>query len=139
MSASENKQLLQFIFAELSQGNPRPFVESMDDNFRWTVTGDTKWSRTYDGKQSVLTELFGELRYRIAGSMKTTAHRFIAEDDFVVVEARGSNTTKAGKPYNNTYCFVFRISEGKLQEVTEYLDTELVTAALGDPLLDPKQ
>jgi len=139
MSVSENKQLLQTIFAELSNGNSRPFIENMADNFRWTVTGNTKWSRTYEGKQSVLTELFGVLRTRVAGDVRTTAHRFIAEDDFVVVEARGSNTTKAGKPYNNTYCFVFRVSEGKLQEVTEYLDTELVTAALGDPLLDPEQ
>lgn len=135
MSASENKKLLQHIFTELSKGNSGPFIESMDDNFRWTVTGETKWSKTYEGKQSVLTELFGELRSRIAGNITTTAHRFIAEDDFVVVEARGSNTTKAGVPYNNTYCFVFRTSGGKLQEVTEYLDTELVTAALGDSKL----
>jgi ketosteroid isomerase-like protein len=132
MSAVENKELLQHIFAELSQGNSKPFVESMDENFRWTVTGNTPWSKTYEGKQTVLTELFGALRARIAGNLRTTASRFIAEDDLVVVEARGNNTTKTGKPYNNSYCFIFRISGGKLQEVTEYLDTELVTAALGD-------
>ncbi|MGH7816095.1 MAG: nuclear transport factor 2 family protein [Candidatus Binatia bacterium] len=133
MGAAGNKQLMQQIFAELSKGNSKPFVESMDDGFRWTITGNTKWSKTYDGKRAVLTELFGALRARIAGNITTTAQRFIAEDDLVVVEARGSNTTTAGKPYNNTYCFIFRIAEGKLQEVTEYLDTELVTAALGDP------
>jgi ketosteroid isomerase-like protein len=133
MSASENKQLLQTIFAELAKRNPLPFVESMADDFRWTVTGTTAWSKTYEGKQSVLTELLGELRSRIDGNLTTTATRFIAEDDFVVVEAQGSNTTKTGKPYNNRYCFVFRVSGGKLQEVTEYLDTELVTATFGDP------
>jgi ketosteroid isomerase-like protein len=63
----------------------------------------------------------------------TIAHRFIAEGDHVVVEARGSNVTKAGVPYNNTYCFVFRLAGGKLAELTEYMDTELVTAVLGDP------
>jgi len=80
----------------------------------------------------VLTELFGVLRERMADRIRTTAQRFIAEEDLVVVEARGSNKTKTGKAYNNRYCFVFRIAGGKLQEVTEYLDTELVTAALGD-------
>ena len=133
MGASENKQLLQSIFAELANGNSRPFVESMADDFRWTLTGTTEWSRTYEGKQSVLTELLGALRSRIDGNITTTAQRFIADDDFVVVEAQGSNTTKTGKPYNNRYCFVFRVSEGKLQEVTEYLDTELVTSTFGDP------
>ena len=132
MSASENKQLLQAIFTELAKGNSRPFVESMDDDFRWIVTGTTKWSRTYEGKQSVLTDLFGELRSRIEGNITTTATRFIAEEDFVVVEARGINVTKTGVPYNNTYCFVFRLYEGKLKEVTEYLDTELLTSTFGE-------
>ena len=50
---------------------------------------------------------------------------------FRSVEARGSNTTKSGVPYNNNYCFVFRLSDNQLKEVTEYLDTELVTGALG--------
>lgn len=131
MSASENKKLLQSIFAELATGNSRPFIESMAEDFRWIVTGTTKWSRTYEGKQAVLIELLGELRARIEGNIKTAAHRFIAEDDLVVVEARGNNVTKAGLPYNNSYCFVFRLSDGKLKEVTEYLDTELVTATFG--------
>ncbi len=132
MSAAENKQLMQGIFAEMAKGNARPLVEAMADDFRWTVPGTTKWSRTYEGKQAVLGELFGVLRDRIEGQMRTAAQRFIAEDDYVVVEARGNNTTKAGKPYNNSYCFVFRLAGGKLKEVTEYMDTELVTAALGD-------
>jgi ketosteroid isomerase-like protein len=51
----------------------------------------------------------------------------------VAVEARGDNITKAGVPYCNTYCFVFRLEDGKLKEVTEYQDTELATRALGDP------
>jgi ketosteroid isomerase-like protein len=132
MGESTNKQLMRHIFAELSEGNAKPFVDSMADDFRWTVTGTTKWSKTYDGKQAVLTELFGALRSKIGDKIRTTAHRFIAEGDLVVVEASGNNTTKAGIPYNNTYCFVFRIAEGRVKELTEYLDTELVTAALGD-------
>ncbi len=126
MGASENKQLLQDIFAELARGNSEPLVTSMADDFRWTVAGTTNWSRTYEGKQAVLTELFAALRERIAGRLKTIAHRFIAEGDFVVVEARGNNTTRSGAPYNNTYCFVFRVADGRLKEVTEYMDTRLV-------------
>jgi len=133
MGASENKQLMQQIFAELSKGNSKPLVDSMADDFRWTVTGTTKWSKTYEGKQAVLTELFGTLRSRIGDKIRTTAHRFIAEADYVVVEARGNNTAKSGIPYNNTYCFVFRIAEGELKELTEYMDTELVTAVFGGP------
>jgi len=132
MSTAENKELLERIFSALSVGNSRPFVEAMADDFSWTVTGTTKWSKRYAGKSVVLGELFGTLTSRMDGRIKTIPDRFIAEDDVVVVEAHGSNTTKSGKPYNNRYCFVFRVSAGKLKEVTEYLDTELVSSALGD-------
>jgi ketosteroid isomerase-like protein len=130
MSSAENKQLMQQIFAGMAQGNSRLLVEAMAEDFSWTVSGATKWSKTYAGKQAVLSELFATLRSRIAGHIRTVADPFIADGDYVVVEAHGQNTTNAGKAYNNRYCFVFRLSGGKLKEVTEYLDTELVTATL---------
>jgi ketosteroid isomerase-like protein len=55
------------------------------------------------------------------------AHRFIADDDYVVVEGSGQNTTPDGKLYNNKYCWVCRLSEGKIHELREYMDTQLVT------------
>jgi ketosteroid isomerase-like protein len=70
MSATENKQLMQDIFAALAEGNSRPLVDAMAADFCWTVTGTTKWSKTYAGKQAVLTELFGTLRSRIAGHIR---------------------------------------------------------------------
>jgi uncharacterized protein len=130
MTAAENKQLVEAIFAALAQGDSHPLVSDMDDDFQWTVTGSTPWSKTYASKQVVLKELFGTLRSRIEGRIRTIPDRFIAEGDFVVVEAHGHNTTTKGQPYNNRYCFVFRLAGGKLKEVTEYLDTELVTATL---------
>lgn len=132
MTPAENKQLLQNIFAELAQGNSRPLVESMAEDFRWTVTGSTRWSRSYNGKETVLKELLAPLRSMIADRIRTIAHQFIAEGDYVVVEARGNNVTKAGLPYNNEYCFVVRLTDGKLREITEYMDTALVTTVLGD-------
>ena len=133
MSATENKQLMQNIFSELSKGNGKLFVESLADDFCWTITGTTKWSKTYRGKQAVLTELLKPLFAQFADQYTNTAQRFIAEGDYVVVECRGRVTAKSGLPYNNAYCWVCRIAEGKLQELTEYCDTQLIAAALGEP------
>ena len=133
MSAAENKKLLQDVFTELANGNSRPFVDSLSDEVRWTIIGTTKWSRTFDGKPAVLAELLAPLRAQIADRVRVTADRFIAEADLVVVEGRGHNTTKTGKPYNNTYCWIYRLANGKIQELTEYMDTQLAATALGDP------
>jgi uncharacterized protein len=130
VGTAENKQLMEQIFASLSAGDSKPLVENMADDFCWTVSGSTRWSRAYHGKQAVLSELLGALRPRITGRMRVAALRIIAEGDFVVVEARGNNTTVEGKPYNNSYCFVFRLAGGKLKEVTEYMDTALVESVL---------
>ena len=109
-------------------------VEAMADDFRWTISGNGRWSHSYQGKQAVLTELFPALRERIEGRIKMIPQRILGDGEHVVVEARGDNITKAGQRYDNSYCFVFRVAGGKLAEVTEYMDTELVTAALGsDP------
>ena len=68
---------------------------------------------------------------QLEGGLTITVDNLIAEGDNVVMQGRGKSTTKAGKSYNNTYCQVFRIANGKVQEITEYLDTELVTTAFG--------
>jgi ketosteroid isomerase-like protein len=133
MSAAENKQLMQRIFSELSTGKGDLFRESLANGFCWNMIGTTAWSGTYRGKQSVLTELLEPLFSQFADRYTNTAQRFVAEGDHVVVECRGQVTTKAGKPYSNTYCWVCRLAEGKLQELTEYMDTELVTTALAPP------
>jgi ketosteroid isomerase-like protein len=130
MSAAENKQRMQAVFAELARNNAHPFVDSMADDIVWTIIGTTSWSQTCRGKAEFLTKLLGPLTSMLESGFTITAHRFIAEDDHVVVEARGRGTTKSGKPYDNTYCFVFRMAGGKLKEVTEYMDTALLVSAL---------
>src|SRR4051812_13716947 len=131
-TTADNKQLLQHVFAELAKGNGGPFLDSFADDVRWTIVGKTKWSRTYHGKKDVMEGIFGMIRQRIDGHVNVHARRFVAEEDIVVVEATGEATTKTGKPYNNDYCWIFRLDDGKVREITEYLDTELVTQVFGE-------
>jgi len=133
MGAAENKQLMADIFAGLAVGDGRRFIESLAEDFCWTITGTTPWSGTYRGKEAVRTKLLQPLFAQFADRYTNALHRIVAEGDCVVVECRGKVTTKAGKPYNNTYCWVCRIVDGRLTELTEYLDTELVTTALLPP------
>lgn len=129
-----NRRLVQSIFAELAAGDSRPFGEAMAEDFRWVVMGQTTWSRAYEGRQAVLTNLLAPLRARLQGGRThTIAHRFIADGDSVAVLARGNNTTLAGQRYENDYCFIIRLGGGQMHELIEYADTELMTAALGDP------
>lgn len=89
--------------------------------------------RNLRGKQAVLDELFRPLLAQFTDRYTNTPQRFIAADDYVVVECSGRATTVDGKPYNNTYCWVCQIKDGKLQALTEYCDTDLIARTLGEP------
>jgi uncharacterized protein len=133
MTAAENKKLMEEIFEGLANRNGALLIERMSDDFRWINIGTNKWSGTFDGKAAVLRDLLAPLRAKLVERSRTVAHRFIAEGDYVIVEARGDNVTKAGKQYNNEYCLVFRLLDRNIKEVKEYADTALVDAVLGDP------
>jgi uncharacterized protein len=136
MSAIDNKKLMQEIFA--AAGNPDPavrdrslFVATLADDATWVVTGQYSWSRSFTGKPSILNGLHGHVRSLLVERARTIAHRFIADGDHVVVEAKGSNLTRTGVRYDNDYCLVFRFEHGKIKEVREYCDSILTEKALG--------
>src|SRR5260370_7923184 len=105
MHSAENKQLMQSIFFELSKGNSKPFVENLAEDVRWTITGTTKWSKTFQGKQAVLTDLLEPLRSKFAVPYKATAHRIIAKGDHDLVEGPGCSTPNPRLPHTNpSYC-----------------------------------
>ena len=129
---TSNKQLLQHVYAEISKRNVQPLLDSMADDIEWTIIGSTVLSGTSRGKQEVIDKLLKPLRARLAdGPIVFQPERFIAEGEYVVMQARGRATALSGKPYNNTYCIVCRIVDGKLKEMIDYVDTELITTALG--------
>jgi ketosteroid isomerase-like protein len=136
MSALENKKLMQEIFA--ASGSPDSavrdralFIATLADDATWTVTGQYSWSRTFKGKESIMNDLHGHVRSRLVDRVRTLAHRFIADGDHVVVEAKGDNLTKEGVRYDNDYCLVFRLEGGRIKEIREYCDSVLTERALG--------
>ena len=131
MSAAENKRLLQEIFERVAVGDGALFVEHLADDVVLRVSGQYSWSRTFKGKESVLRDLFGVVRERTTGTRKTIPLRFIADGDVVVIEARGEMTSKTGVPYNNEYCLIYRLRDGKIVEITEYNDSALCERVLG--------
>ena len=133
MSAAANKELMQEIYDELSKGNRMPFRNALAEDFRWIMKGKTAWSRTYEGRDAVRNELLAPLFAQFEEGYCNKPIRLIAEDDLVVVECDGSVMTKSGKPYNNQYCLIFRLENGKIKEMTEYLDTALVNDVLDPP------
>ena len=131
MNKLSNKQKMQQVFAEMAKGNLDPFVDIMAEDMQWSWMGTETWTRTFEGKETVVNELLAAVKATLTEPFEVVPHRFIADEDFVVIEHTGKNTTPDGRPYHNKYCWVCRFSNGKLRELREYMDTELVTKTFG--------
>jgi len=131
MSATENKKLMEGIFAKVAAGDRELFVDSLADDVAMTVTGQYSWSQTFRGKPALLGGLYGHLRTLLVGPRRTVPLRFIADGDFVVVEAKGDMLTKTGVRYDNDYCLIYRLADGKIVEIREYQDSTLCERVLG--------
>lgn len=54
----------------------------------------------------------------------------VATGEWVFTEALGHGVTKKGKDYDNSYCLVWQVRDGKIIRFVEYCDTELVSKVL---------
>lgn len=129
MGVAENKEVVRSMGAAKGLD---AMLATMHDDVRWTIIGNTKWSGTMNGKTEIINRLLKPIFAELETPGSNTVDNVIGEGDFVVVQQHASGrTTKSGKPYNNTYCLVFKVTGGKIQEITEYCDTELITSAFG--------
>lgn len=112
------KHTIKQISEEFAKGNLDFSAIYLADDIKWNILGNSP----IIGKEQVL-EVSKMLQ--LESFPIITIKNIVAEGDYVVVESTGEAKTKKGKPYNQTYCDVFRFNEGKIQEITTYLDTAL--------------
>ena len=131
MNLAENKRIAQAFYESANRGDMEECLGWLDDDVTWTNIGSTRYSGKYVGKADLIARLVTPVFSQLKTGISSTIHNMIAEGDVVVIESSGKAETKDGRPYNNTYCHVFTMRNGKIGEVTEYFDTELASAVLG--------
>ena len=131
MNAAENKKLVQQVYTDAANRSGTTFYYNLADDACWIVTGQYSWSHRFEGRDAIMNGLMGHFRSLFAERPRTVAFNFIADGEYVAVEARGDNLTKSGLRYDNQYCMVFRIENGKIKEIKEYCDSALVERVLG--------
>jgi ketosteroid isomerase-like protein len=133
MSTEQNKAIVRKAIDALSRGDMAGFVADAADVVSFTLIGSTPLSGTIQGKQNIEKGLSEILGGRLeGGAIAMTIENLVADGEYVAEQAKGISKTKTGKDYNNTYCRVWRIVDGKVHSLTEYLDTEIVRDALCD-------
>jgi ketosteroid isomerase-like protein len=99
--------------------------ECLADQVTWWVppsAAEHGIARPLSGRDDVLNLLCGESRYEV-GTMVWEYHHILHGDDLVVVHCALHARTRAGRPYDNEYCLLYRFVGQLVVESWEHTDT----------------
>jgi ketosteroid isomerase-like protein len=112
--SEKNKQLVRDFFKAIAAGE-LPDALAAPDMMAWTVSsGDTDRAR-FQGGVKLLAAIFG-------GTLVYTVDVLTAEDDRVAAEVRSHGTLVSGEPFENSHVFLFRIRDGRIAWVAEFMN-----------------
>ncbi len=122
-----NHQLVRDFFTAIASGNVPDDLLTQDMSL-WTVNGGTSDRARFQGAMKMLASIFsGTLRYEIDA--------LTAEDDRVAAEVQSHGTLPDGEPFHNTHLFMFRIRDGRIAAVAEFMNQFIVREKIAPLML----
>ncbi len=120
-------QLVRDFFTAIASGDVPDDLLTQDMSL-WTVNGGTSDKARFQGAMKMLASIFrGTLRYEIDA--------LTAEDDRVAAEVQSHGTLPDGEPFHNTHLFMFRIRDGRIAAVAEFMNQFIVREKIAPLML----
>jgi uncharacterized protein len=124
MTAEEKKELVTRTWAAFGKGDIKAAFANMSDNVSWLVPGNTPGvSGLKRGKDEILKFMSGVGDIFPEG-LQSEIRKAHCDGDTVIVELTNRGKVRNGKQYENEYCFVFELEDGKIRRIREYADTQ---------------
>ena len=127
-----NEQLVLDFFVGLSTGNLdniRPFLN--DDSVWQPMVKDIPGAGEYKGNQ-IIDDFLGPVRGMFKpGDPKVHVKAIFSDGDMVAVESWSSGEVADGREYRNDYAWIFRLKDGKIARLHEYMDSHYVARLFG--------
>jgi ketosteroid isomerase-like protein len=119
---ARNKALVRESFEAWVQGTGSPF-ELLADDASWTIEGNSVASKTYQGRETFMRDVIRPFNARMSEGLKPTIREVCADGDIVVIFFDAKGTAGDGKPYTNTYFWLFEMHGGKVTKASAMFDS----------------
>jgi uncharacterized protein len=134
---TDEKRVIQRYLDALVDGDIDTIRDSFSEDATWTIYGDLPIAGPWRGRDSIVDDL---LSGAVGALFEAGSHTFefptmIAEGGTVALEWHVQARSATGAPYDNNYCGIFVVHDGKIAAVREYLDTRYAAKVLF-PYLD---
>ena len=124
MSIESNKALVKTTWTAFAKGDLKTAFDNMAEEVSWLVPGTTPGvSGLKKGKQAIRDFMAGVGQVFPEG-LQTEIRKIYGDGDTVIVELTNKAKVSNGKFYENDYCFVFEVENGKVRRIREYADTQ---------------
>ncbi len=125
----ESRAVVERAIAALNRGDFETYVSLFAPDFTFHMPGTTPVSGTTRGIEQFMA-VVGKVAARLSRMITLEVTNLIAGGEWVVTESKGTATTLGGAPYNNTYCHLFKVRDGRIVQFVEYNDSSLVERVL---------
>jgi uncharacterized protein len=128
---STNLELIRGTYEGSSEDNGRNLLAVLSPDVEWTEAEGFPYAGTYVGPEALIDGVFRRLGTEWTG-YRADVHTYIADGDRVAAFGVYSGTYNAtGKSMTAPFAHLYQIKDGKVIRMTQYVDTVLVTRALG--------
>jgi ketosteroid isomerase-like protein len=76
------------------------------------------------GREAIAKFIAEEVPKLFVADVSIDFRGFYSDGQTVIVEERMQATLANGRKYDNDYCFIFELVDGKISKVREYMDTQ---------------
>jgi uncharacterized protein len=131
-ATTEPKQVLQRYLDALVVGDIDTIRDSFAEDATWTIKADLPIAGPWHGRDQIVDEFLSTVmgeRFE-AGSHVFEFPTMIADGDTIALEWHVSARNAASQPYENDYCGIFVMRDGKIAAVREYLDSRYAARVL---------
>lgn len=126
---TNNKRIVESFFQTLTSGDFNAAFEVVSDSVKWWVPGGLPFSGEKT-KQEYMA-IAHSIQKGFPDGFSLTVKSMIGEGDTVAAEVESNGTYKNGRAYNNKYHFLIQLTEGKIERVKEYMDTQHLAQLIG--------
>lgn len=121
-AAEKNKAFISQAFAKWAAGGSTFFQDVLAEDVVWTIKGTSPAAGTYKGRAVFIEQAVAPFAARLSSFVKPKVNDIWADGNDVVVYWDGAAVAKDGKPYNNSFVWIFRMQDLRATEVIAFLD-----------------
>jgi ketosteroid isomerase-like protein len=134
MSTESTRSLIEGFYAALGKGDRSKLLELLAPDAVWIPPLSAPIART-EGAEAIADALGSQIvrhMFDLSKPFALEVRRILADGDVAVVQQRLTATAKAtGLPYDNQYCWVYEVRDGRIAVLEEYADTIVAGKAMG--------